>query len=278
MIAESFLASKEARDADFSTNEADSPLICQFAAKDPIVLAQAASVVSPHIDAIDINCGCPQKWAMADGYGSALLTNPELIRDMVKQCRNIADTPCSIKIRLDVDMKLEKTVNLMQQSIAAGVEFITLHGRTPTQRSSTPPDLEAVKTVREALNGFPVIFNGDIFTLEDAKRAREITGCPGIMSARGLLQNPALFAGFDRPPLECILAFIEAVIITGSISFVGLQHHVIDLLSPFLSRSDVQELASTASAAAIVDFLNERGMVLPMQMKSKSSASSSSAL
>lgn len=52
-----------------------------------------------HCDGIDINCGCPQRWVMKEGYGSAMLEKPELIKDMVHVAKEATNLPCSIKIR-----------------------------------------------------------------------------------------------------------------------------------------------------------------------------------
>eukprot|EP01091_Cochliopodium_minus_P005296 TRINITY_DN1524_c0_g1_i1.p1 TRINITY_DN1524_c0_g1~~TRINITY_DN1524_c0_g1_i1.p1 ORF type:complete len:191 (-),score=42.23 TRINITY_DN1524_c0_g1_i1:34-606(-) len=122
IVAEDFVLSKKSRDNEFTTNDEDRPLIVQFAAKDPSVLANASIYVSKHCEAIDINCGCPQKWVMKDGYGSALLEDPELIRNMVNESRNASGIPCSIKIRVDKDMK--KTIDLVKKVEKAGVSFI----------------------------------------------------------------------------------------------------------------------------------------------------------
>ncbi|MGH0128616.1 UNVERIFIED_CONTAM: hypothetical protein FKN15_058445 [Acipenser sinensis] len=102
IIAESFVKSIKARDSEFTTNQADGPLIVQFAANDPQVLADAASIVSPFADGVDLNCGCPQRWAVAEGYGACLINKPELLRDMLRQVRNQIENPnfsVSIKIR-----------------------------------------------------------------------------------------------------------------------------------------------------------------------------------
>lgn len=95
----------------------DRPLIVQFAAKDPIVLGRASQFVARFVslfedltygsqcDGVDINCGCPQPWAIKEGYGCGTLTKPELIAQMVKEAREMANLPCSIKIRVNPDIK-----------------------------------------------------------------------------------------------------------------------------------------------------------------------------
>ncbi|KAJ8778650.1 hypothetical protein J1605_013327 [Eschrichtius robustus] len=102
IVAADFIRSIKARDSEFTTNQGDCPLIVQFAANDARILSDAARIVCPYANGIDINCGCPQRWALAEGYGACLINNPELVRDMVKQVRNQVENPrfsVSIKIR-----------------------------------------------------------------------------------------------------------------------------------------------------------------------------------
>lgn len=90
---------------------------------------------------------------------------------------------------------------------AAGVDWITIHGRTRNQRSSTPPDLAAIKTLKSHAT-VPILANGDVYTLKGAHHLADETGCDGVMAARGLLENPTLFAGFDKTPPEAVGRFI----------------------------------------------------------------------
>lgn len=80
-------------------------LIAQFAANDPIHLSQAAELISPYVDGIDLNCGCPQPWAIDEGIGSALLRQPELVKDIIKITHDRVGNilPVSFKIRVDSD-------------------------------------------------------------------------------------------------------------------------------------------------------------------------------
>lgn len=82
-------------------------LIAQFASPNPTSLADAAELISPYVDGLDLNCGCPQKWAYHEGIGCALLRKPELVRDMVRTVKDRMGWgwPVSIKIRVDPDLK-----------------------------------------------------------------------------------------------------------------------------------------------------------------------------
>jgi tRNA-dihydrouridine synthase 4 len=82
-------------------------LLAQMASPNGPSLADATELISPYVDGLDINCGCPQKWAYHEGIGCALLRKPELVRDMIRcvQDRLGWNWPVSIKIRIDPDLK-----------------------------------------------------------------------------------------------------------------------------------------------------------------------------
>ena len=122
----------------------DQPLIVQFGCDNPNDLQMAASLALPYVQGIDLNCGCPQRWAIKSGYGAALIEKPELVHAMVRSVRNVTTLPVSIKIRVKDD--IHRTVELVRQAEAAGVSFITVHGRTVTQRKE-PVNREAIAMV-----------------------------------------------------------------------------------------------------------------------------------
>ncbi|CAI5785227.1 tRNA-dihydrouridine20a/20b 20b synthase NADP+-like isoform X2 [Podarcis lilfordi] len=203
IVAADFVRSVKARHSEFTTNQGDRPLIVQFAAKDAHVLAEAACIISPFADGVDVNCGCPQRWAMAEGFGACLINKPELVQEMVRLVRNQVENPMfsvSIKIRIHDDLK--RTVDLCQKAEAAGVSWITVHGRNVEERHQ-PVHYDAIKIIKQSMS-IPVIANGDIKSLKDVKDVHQKTGTDGIMVARGLLANPAMFAGYEETPLRCL--------------------------------------------------------------------------
>nr|XP_006012905.1 PREDICTED: tRNA-dihydrouridine(20a/20b) synthase [NAD(P)+]-like isoform X1 [Latimeria chalumnae]XP_014354295.1 PREDICTED: tRNA-dihydrouridine(20a/20b) synthase [NAD(P)+]-like isoform X1 [Latimeria chalumnae] len=178
IVAADFVRSAKARDSEFTTNHTDRPLIVQFAAKDAQVLADAAYMVSPFVDGVDLNCGCPQRWAMAEGYGACLINKPELVRDMVRQIRNQVEDPnfsVSIKIRIHKD--ISRTIDLCRKVEAAGVSWITVHGRTAEERHQ-PVHYDAIKTIKENIS-IPVVANGDIRNMKDVENVHQTTRVDG---------------------------------------------------------------------------------------------------
>ncbi|XP_063252945.1 tRNA-dihydrouridine(20a/20b) synthase [NAD(P)+]-like isoform X2 [Prinia subflava] len=178
IVAADFVRSAKARDSEFTTNKGDHPLIVQFAAKEAQVLCDAARIICPFADGIDLNCGCPQRWAISEGYGACLINKPELVKDMVRHVRSQIDNPkfsVSIKIRIHEDLK--RTVDLCQKAEAAGVSWITVHGRSIEERHQ-PVHYDAIKIIKQSMS-IPVVANGDIKTLKDAENVHHLTEADG---------------------------------------------------------------------------------------------------
>ncbi|XP_028391331.1 tRNA-dihydrouridine(20a/20b) synthase [NAD(P)+]-like isoform X2 [Dendronephthya gigantea] len=235
IISDSFVQSVKARDSDFTTNLLDRPLTVQFAARCGKDLADATEIIVPFADGVDINCGCPQRWAMKAGYGACLIKNPELIHDMVKQTKSRVQTdfPVSIKIRIHNDTR--RTVEMCQRAEQAGVSWITVHGRTIEQRSE-PCSLETIKLIKDSV-AIPVVANGDIRSEADIADVCAKTGVNGVMAARGILSNPAMYAGFDSLPLQCLQDWLDLSLSLG-ISFTHFHHHLIYMLEKVLCKPE----------------------------------------
>ncbi|XP_045144826.1 tRNA-dihydrouridine(20a/20b) synthase [NAD(P)+]-like [Echinops telfairi] len=255
IVAADFVRSVKARDSEFTTNQGDCPLIVQFAANDARLLADAAHIVCPYANGIDINCGCPQRWAMSEGYGACLINQPELIQDMVKQVRNQVENPrfsVSIKIRIQDD--LTRTVDLCRKAEATGVSWITVHGRTVAERHQ-PVHYDAIKIIKENIS-VPVIANGDIKTLKEAENVCEITGTNGVMVARGLLANPALFAGYEETPLKCIWDWIDIALELGT-PYMCFHQHLMYMMEKITSRQEKRIFNALCSTSAVLDYLTD---------------------
>ena len=141
---------------------------------------------------IDLNFGCPAKVVNRHGGGAALLDEPELVAQIVAAVRRAvpAHIPVSAKMRLGFkdDSRAEECALAIAQS---GASELVVHARTQAHGYRPPAYWERIADVRAVVN-IPVIANGEIWTVQDAARCRELSGCDALMLGRGMVQNPAL--------------------------------------------------------------------------------------
>ena len=143
-------------------------------------------------DIIDINMGCPvTKVAVKARAGSALLKNPEKVRDIVSAVVETVDIPVTVKIRSGWDNRCINAVEIAKIVEDCGASAITVHPRTREERYGIKANWSIIKEVKDTVS-IPVIGNGDIFTCYDSKRMIDETGCDAIMIGRGALGNPWL--------------------------------------------------------------------------------------
>ncbi|OZJ05204.1 hypothetical protein BZG36_02460 [Bifiguratus adelaidae] len=252
ILADVFAASDYARHSDFSTNVVDDPLVIQFAAKNGKDLADAAELAFPYVGGVDLNCGCPQKWAIQEKIGSHLMTQPDLVRDMIRHVK--ARTPSldmSIKIRIHPDLR--ETHEFVKRAEMAGVDYITVHGRTRKQKSAETVNLDAIRFVKEVAM-VPVVANGDVFSASDAEEIQRVTGVDGVMAARGLLQNPALFAGYEHTPWDAVEKYVRYALGYGTNQFI-FHHHLMYMLETQMSKAEQKTFNILTSTPAILDHL-----------------------
>lgn len=244
IVSNPFMRSEKARAVEFSTNVYDTPIIVQFAANNNTDFLYATQLIQPYADGVDLNCGCPQSWAKKEGYGCYLLRNTEIIEDMMKTVRRNtpSDFSVSLKIRL-LDKSIKSTISLCQQLESLNVSFITVHGRTPSEKSNAdfPVNIEAIAEIKKSLK-IPVIFNGDVMSLSDADRYYEATKCDGFMSARGILANPALYAGYETTPLSCIQDWLDISKRQKEnvMSYQTFHHHFVFMMENLVDRTGVK--------------------------------------
>lgn len=260
ILADVFKNSEISRKMEFKTYPGEK-VIVQFAASNSLDAADAAQLVANHSSGVDINCGCPQKWAINEGIGSALLKSPETIADIVNQVKrrtssvkmdNGKSFPCSIKIRIHED--ISKTIELAKRAEEIGVDWITVHGRTIKQKNSDKVNHQAVKLIKESLS-IPVFFNGDIKTLKQADEVIDMTGCDGIMAAQGLLENPAMFEGQVSTPWECIEEFIDNSIGLGTNHFI-FHHHLMYMLDSSMTKMEKKSFNCLTSIPSVLDYMS----------------------
>ena len=179
----------------------EGPCAVQIFGSEPEIMAYAARVLSaPDTPctrlpaAIDINMGCPMPKIVNNGEGSALMKNPMLAGQIIEAVRAATDLPVTVKIRAGWDQNTKNCVEIAQIAASLGVACIVVHGRTRSQLYAPPVDLDCIAAVRQAVDAhIPVVGNGDIYTAADARHMRHVTGCDGVMIARGVYGNPWIF-------------------------------------------------------------------------------------
>ena len=144
-------------------------------------------------EVFDINLGCPVKKVLKAHAGSYLLQFPEKINQIFPSLKKeFPPILFSGKIRLGYSEENKNYLEVAKALEEGGASFITVHGRTRPKMYSGEIDYEAIKNIKDQVK-IPVIGNGNIFTAEDAKKMIDLTGCDGVMPARGMLGNPWLF-------------------------------------------------------------------------------------
>lgn len=151
--------------------------------------ARAAELGAPQVD---INFGCPAKTVNKHKGGAVLLKEPERLYEITRAVRSAvpADIPVTAKIRLGYDDR-SMGVACGEALAAAGAAEIVIHARSKADGYRPPAYWEEIRKVREAVST-PVIANGDIWSVEDYWRCRDVTGCEDVMIGRGLVSQPDL--------------------------------------------------------------------------------------
>ncbi|XP_027044033.1 tRNA-dihydrouridine(20a/20b) synthase [NAD(P)+]-like [Pocillopora damicornis] len=188
IVSDSFVKSVKARDMEFTTNAGDRPLIVQFAANNAKDFADAAEIVAPFSDGVDLNCGCPQRIVSQ----TSMYYNPFFTSSLVF---------------------------LIQESVL-----------------------------------IPVVANGDIKTESDVINVHEKTGVGGVMAARGILNNPAMFAGYQSTPLQCVTDWVDVALSLGT-PFTNFHHHLIYMLEKVTTKADRRVFSELKSIPSVLEYL-----------------------
>ena len=171
----------------------------QLFGSDPLTMKKAVEIalnLNPNIDFFDVNMGCPVTKVNKTGAGCTLMKNPKLCGDIVRAMKEATDKPVTVKMRIGFDSHSTNFMEVIDEVSKAGAALVAIHPRTAKEMYGGIPHWDLVKDLRKKMS-IPLLVTGNIFTVEDAVKAIEITGADGVMVARGAVGNPMLIRNIN---------------------------------------------------------------------------------
>jgi len=175
------------------------PHAVQLAGCDPYWMAEAARLAEAAGAAIiDINMGCPAKRVTGGYAGSALMRDLNEAVRLIEAAVRAVHVPVTLKMRLGWDDTSQNAPELARLAEAAGVQLVTVHGRTRQQFYKGSADWQAIGAVKRALSAIPLVANGDCRRPEDAVAMLDLSGADAVMIGRAAVGQPWLVGNIDH--------------------------------------------------------------------------------
>ena len=220
------------------------PVRPQLLGSDPSCLADNAAVLaSLGPFGVDLNFGCPAKVVNRHGGGAALLEDPELLTRIMGAVRRAVPThmPVSAKMRLGLhdDLRAEECALALE---AGGAQELVVHARTKADAYRPPAYWGRIADIRAVVK-IPVIANGEIWSVADALRCRELSGCDALMLGRGMVTDPGLALAIARATRDSGQGTDHRVDAKPQITWHGLQPLIADFWKLVRTRLDRKKQA-----------------------------------
>ena len=177
-----------------ATSDVDRALSIQIFGSKPDVLAAAAVWLEDHGYAgVDINMGCPMAKVNSQGGGARIACEYDSACELVSRVVAAVKIPVTVKMRLGWDRSSLTAPELATAFEQLGVAAITIHGRTRAQGFGGDVDLAGIRQVVEAVERIPVVGNGDVRSVDQARAMQSATGCSAVAIGRGAMLDPWIF-------------------------------------------------------------------------------------
>ncbi len=243
------------------------PHMVQLAGREAHFMAEAAKIAADNgAGIVDINMGCPAKKVTGGYSGSALMRDPDHALSLIEATVNAVDVPVTLKMRLGWDENTINAPEIARRAEAAGVQLITIHGRTRMQFYEGRADWDAIRAVREVIS-VPLIANGDVETADDAREILRRSGADAVMVGRGAQGQPwlpAVLAGHAAPQ-RAEIADIAVEHYDMMLEFygreAGLRHarkHLgwyLERFAPEMATSDKTQIMTSRDTGEVADLL-----------------------
>jgi tRNA-dihydrouridine synthase len=198
------------RDLEFS--EKERPIVAQLFTGHPDKMLEAAQLVKKlGFDGLDINMGCPDRSVEKQGGGSAMIKDKKSALAVLTAAREGSGLPVSIKTRIGYNKnEIKEWIGfLLEQKLPA----LTVHLRTRKEMSDVPAHWELMPEIVKLRNEISpetlIIGNGDVMSLDEARKRVEESGCDGVMIGRGIFGNPWFFSGKSATMEERLKGLVE---------------------------------------------------------------------